>query len=920
MFAAIREAYGIPRDPDLKLRDFPTLRHVIRFVYDRSPGLRPPDGGGTPAGGGGAPGGGAAADREGNGGTTPSAAPSASPAALRDVADADRVPRRVPVPALRPMLARSKPTGVALASGRRVVVALDRGGIGKALVERLEKLGVAVLVLAADAEAAALADQVAAWRAGGSIHGVYWLAALDVEPALSDLDLAGWRAGLGGRVKRLAALMRLLYEDIAPSGTFLVAAVRLDGRHGYGSGAVAAPMGGAVTGFAKAYARERPEALVKAVDVGAGGKAAELAQALVDEALRDPGAVEIGRHARERWTVALVERPAADGRGGLALGRESVFVVTGAAGSIVAAITADLAAAAGGVFHLLDRVPAPAPDDPDVVRFARDREGLKRDVFERLKARGERATPALVERELAGIERRHAAASAIAAIEASGGSAHYHCVDLLDGAAVAAVVEDVRSRHGRIDVLLHAAGLEVSRTLPDKPPEEFDRVFDVKSDGWFNLLRAIGDLPLAATVAFGSIAGRFGNRGQTDYSAANDLLCKSTASFRVTRPTTRGLVIDWTAWRDIGMAARGSIPQMMALAGIDMLPPDAGIPTIRRELVAGGCDGEVVVAGSLGVLAAERDPSGGLDPAAVDVAAAGPMVGRVVAHGVADGLRVETELDPRRQPFLDDHRIDGIAVLPGVMGIEAFAEVAALAAPGWQVDAVEDVEFLAPFKFYRDEPRTLTIAAQLVAAEDAELVAECRLSGSRTLAGQSAPTVTVHFTGRVRLRRSRPPLGAARVPGADGSAAIGPETVYRVYFHGPAYRVLGAVARAGDGVIGRFAGGRPANHAPPSAPTRMAPRLVELCFQTAGMREIAASGRLALPRRVGRLRVASAAPEDGATAFVTTAPLAGDGAVDVVVVGADGAPLVRLEGYATVALPAEVAPEDRHAVGAVLAP
>ena len=98
----------------------------------------------------------------------------------------------------------------------------------------------------------------------------------------------------------------------------------------------------------------------------------------------------------------------------------------------------------------------------------------------------------------------------------------------------------------------------------------------MKSDGWFNLLHAIGDMPLGATVAFSSVAGRFGNGGQTDYSAANDLLCKITSSFRTTRPATRGIVIDWTAWGGIGMATRGSIPKMMELAGIDMLAPGSG--------------------------------------------------------------------------------------------------------------------------------------------------------------------------------------------------------------------------------------------------------------------------------------------------------------------------------------------------------
>ena len=39
LFAAIREIYQIPRDQNLKLRDFPTLRHVIGFVYNKRPDL-----------------------------------------------------------------------------------------------------------------------------------------------------------------------------------------------------------------------------------------------------------------------------------------------------------------------------------------------------------------------------------------------------------------------------------------------------------------------------------------------------------------------------------------------------------------------------------------------------------------------------------------------------------------------------------------------------------------------------------------------------------------------------------------------------------------------------------------------------------------------------------------------------------------
>ena len=37
LFAQVRETYGIERDDSLKLRDYPTLNHVVGFVRDRIP-------------------------------------------------------------------------------------------------------------------------------------------------------------------------------------------------------------------------------------------------------------------------------------------------------------------------------------------------------------------------------------------------------------------------------------------------------------------------------------------------------------------------------------------------------------------------------------------------------------------------------------------------------------------------------------------------------------------------------------------------------------------------------------------------------------------------------------------------------------------------------------------------------------------
>ena len=718
----------------------------------------------------------------------------------------------MPEAVLRPALDICVETGVTLGEGSRVVLMPDRGGVGKALSKRLAERGVDVLAIKGSPSVEELEQRIEEWQAAGPIQGVYWLPALDDEGDLDGLEPKDWKPALHTRVKLLAATMRALAEHVADAGTFLVSATRFGGRHGYDRAGAASVLGGAVSGFTKALARERENVLVKVVDFAASRKKAPLADVLIDETLRDPGAVEVGHADDLRWSVALVEQdvePDPD----RALTGDSVFVVTGGAGSIVSAITADLARASGGAFHLLDLVPEPDASDPDLDRFVSDRDGLKRELADRIKERGERPTPKLVERDLARIERARAALDALEAVRAAGGTAHWHQVDLTDPEGVEAALADVRQA-GRVDVLMHAAGIEISHFLPDKPQSEFDLVFDVKVDGWLALLKALRGAEIGTAVVFSSIAGRFGNGGQTDYSSANDLLCKSISNLRHRSTGSRGVAIDWTAWASIGMASRGSIPKMMEMAGIDMLPPEVGIPIVRREVTAAGDGGEVLVAGSLGILTEERHPTGGLDAEAAAEKAASPQgpddrTDRLDAAGDR-GRRCSPSWTRAKQPFLYDHRIDGTPVLPGVMGMEGFAEAAHALLPGWHVSALEDVDLRAPFKFYRDEPRTLELLALLRDGGDGDIVADCRLIGRRTLPGKGEQE-TVHFTGRARLTpgaAGRPPEGSSPGRRAERGGRGQPRRGLRGLL--PRTRLSGARARLARG----WRRGRPAGVGP----------------------------------------------------------------------------------------------------------
>jgi hypothetical protein len=268
-------------------------------------------------------------------------------------------------------------------------------------------------------------------------------------------------------------------------------------------------------------------------------------------------------------------------------------------------------------------------------------------------------------------------------------------------------------------------------------------------------------------------------------------------------------------------------------------------------------------------------------------------------------LTVDTELDPARQPFLRDHQIDGTPVLPGVMGVEGFVELARLVTPGWNVVAVEDVVFQAPFKFYRGEPRLVTLRTLFVSDGD-DLVAECELLGSRSLPNQAEPQVTTHFRGRVRLGHKAAKVPKAEPPPRSVGPAVEADSVYRVYFHGPAYRVLRKVWRNDGAIVGEMESAVPANHEPAELPTQIAPRLIELCLQTAGIWEMGTQGRMALPEGIAEIQAYGDPATVKGNVYAVVHVDSGDRGFDADVVDQKGRVLVRLRGYRTIALPQQL--------------
>lgn len=122
----------------------------------------------------------------------------------------------------------------------------------------------------------------------------------------------------------------------------------------------------------------------------------------------------------------------------------------------------------------------------------------------------------------------------VAEIAGEGGSAEARQLDVGDSAAVAALVESVSEKHGRLDILVNNAGITRDGLLLRMSDEEFDLVLSVNLRSAFAACRAAARPMMRGKfgriVNIGSVSGITGNPGQANYSAAKAGLVGLTKS------------------------------------------------------------------------------------------------------------------------------------------------------------------------------------------------------------------------------------------------------------------------------------------------------------------------------------------------------------------------------------------------------
>jgi len=561
----------------------------------------------------------------------------------------------------------------------------------------------------------------------GPLAGIIHLLPLRPGANFEEMDFAAWRERLRLEVKSLFYLARAASADLKRSGAadggWLVAVTAMSGTFatdslsGLSGQALRGSSGedptpraffpgqGGLAGLVKTVALEWPDVQCKVIDFDPQEPISTVLHQLLREMTQGDGQVEVGYRGSRRLLVQPTlaslnrERPAR-----LAIGSNWVVLVTGGARGIMAEVAHELAERYQPTLVLCGRSPLPESEESGETAGLTSARELKAVLIAQMRRAGEMVTPAQVEAAYSRLLKDRQMRASIAAMRVAGARVHYYRVDVRDEEAFGSLIEEIYHAYGRLDGVIHGAGVIEDKLIEDKTSDSFDRVFDTKADSVFILSRALRPHSLKFLVLFASAAGRFGNRGQCDYAAGNEVMNK-LAEYLNHRWPGRVVSINWGPWLKRGMVSP-ELQRQFAERGVQLIPISTGRRILDRELRYDRKEEVEVIVASGGEWGIAEPAGKGAFPTSLPL-----LQDATLSTGANGAIEVIRMLDPSQDLYLDAHQLDGKPVMPIAAVIELMAEVASQGWPELEVVGLRDIHVLKGIVIEED-PMTVRVAAR----------------------------------------------------------------------------------------------------------------------------------------------------------------------------------------------------------------
>ncbi len=473
-------------------------------------------------------------------------------------------------------------------------------------------------------------------------------------------------------------------------------------------------------------------------------------------------------------------------------------------------------------------------------------------------------------------------ARTLADLRSAGIEASYYTCDVADPGAVRGVLGEVATRYGRIDGIIHGAGVLRDGFLSLMTPDDLSAVADVKFLGAWNLFSAAEGAGLRFFAALSSAAAIQGNLGQSNYAAANRMMSALLRYLRRKNAAIRFKALMLPPVEGTGMADDPEVRELLRLKGVAYIHVNELAGLFCRELFTASAD-------DVWVMFMRRLPAVRTAPLndAIPPSSGRELEGGTVSFSPEEFPMIEgvSRLDIRREEleaarsfsqekdlWIPDHRPFKFIKQPLVsaaMVLETFMEAARILYPYLQVRGVRQVRLLDMVQCPPGVPRPSTISCRRAGNGLPEVVCEVSLSTPEiSPGGRSADRVTPNFTGQVILDGGEGGLGEAfqDEPVRPAELRTGPldhETVLKWYQDRSGlqgrYRVIESIEGAGPGVVrGHTTYRETSDFADlPNVQYQYSPYLFEALMQVVGFHSAAmdpSERRSIIPVEIGEMR------------------------------------------------------------------
>jgi len=411
--------------------------------------------------------------------------------------------------------------------------------------------------------------------------------------------------------------------------------------------------------------------------------------------------------------LSRMERPS-DGDVPL-LTSDSVVLATGGGRGVTAVLTEELLTRFGCTVVALGRTdPTLAP--PHILRMnASQLADYEQEFYKSELAKGGGVKITQLKQRFGSYQAAHEVNQIVQSLSALPGRFEYISGDITNQEFTTAVVESVFRKYGGLDMVLHGAGIQISKALTRKTVSDYHSVVASKTASLQHIYRACEKHRAGRPVHYHLLTSAFsymGNDGQPDYGAVNESLNRLAdvmSSFPESRQTnSQWCSVAWLGWAGIGMTRGSEFAALAASRGLRGITRSEG-----REIFSHFLTGNARAPINILMADGELKYYDVATTSAPKVGVPRPLQAR------REKLTIERTVTADGAPYILNHCVDGIPTLPGAFLIMMVAEAALELRPDLKITAFEDAAFRRFVRLRKDGPTNLRLNASIVTESDA---------------------------------------------------------------------------------------------------------------------------------------------------------------------------------------------------------